>query len=161
MYSEIIVRPPTDGGEVVIQYSDMTSLLAFEDNSVDLVWSGQSIEHVPEDAAFRMVSEAFRVLRPGGIFALDTPNGLITSLHSATADLSVVHPEHFKEYTPAELTTILIAAGFSIEQSFGTNHMPETKRTGAFHYRDFVYGAPSSPDIEACYSQFHITRKPL
>ena len=160
LYTEIIVRPFSEGGEVVVQYSDMTNLAGFEDGSVDLVWSGQSIEHVPEDAALKMVAESYRVLRPGGIFALDTPNGLITSLHAFTAGLKVIHPEHFIEYTPERLMQIIQAAGFRIEMSFGTNHMPQTSRSGVFNYADFVYGVPTSQDVRACYSQFHIARKP-
>jgi predicted SAM-dependent methyltransferase len=68
MYKEVVVDTDCDGGEVVIKYGDMTELDAFDDCSVDFVWSGQSIEHVPFDAGLRMCRAIYRVLRPGGSF---------------------------------------------------------------------------------------------
>ncbi|MGB3625714.1 MAG: class I SAM-dependent methyltransferase [Henriciella sp.] len=157
---EVEVDNSTSEGDVSILYCDMTKLSAFDDGTIDLVWSGQSIEHVPEEAAVRMAEEAFRVLRPGGVFALDTPNGSITSVHAASAGLEVVHPEHFKEYSFSAMVDMLSSSGFAVENTFGTNHMPETVRTGVFDYRDFVVGARIHPLPEECYSQFHVCRKP-
>ncbi len=46
--------------------------LPFEDNSFDVVFAGEVIEHVFD--VDRMVSEARRVLRAGGSFVVTTPN---------------------------------------------------------------------------------------
>ena len=46
--------------------------MKFEDNSFDFVVSSEVIEHTLDPR--RAVSELARVLRPGGIFALTTPN---------------------------------------------------------------------------------------
>ena len=160
MYSEITVDDASALGEVSVLFADMTKLDPFENESVDLVWSGQSIEHVPFESAKNMIKEAFRVLRPGGCFALDTPNGAITSIHAQTSGLEVVHPEHFIEYTVDQMTEMLSAEGFDIESSFGTSHMPVTFRNRVFNYTDFVLGSQIHPNPEECYSQFHICRKP-
>jgi hypothetical protein len=51
--------------------------------SFDLVYSGQSIEHVTESEGDTVMREVFRVLAPGGWFCLDTPNGPVWRLRSA------------------------------------------------------------------------------
>ena len=54
MYANIVIEDKLASGELIIHYGDMTKLDAFEDGSFDLVWSGQSIEHVPLEAGERM-----------------------------------------------------------------------------------------------------------
>ena len=60
----------------------MVDLGRYEDGSFDLVYSGQSIEHVSEAQGEQVAREAFRVLAPGGWFCLDTPNGPVWRLRS-------------------------------------------------------------------------------
>lgn len=81
-YSRIVLEAPEAGGQVSIVYGDMTQPDMIPDESMDLAWSGQSIEHVPVDAARKMCRSVFRVLRPGGWFCLDTPNRLVTTIHT-------------------------------------------------------------------------------
>jgi ubiquinone/menaquinone biosynthesis C-methylase UbiE len=45
--------------------------LPFEDNSVDYVVAGETIEHLDEPKMF--VDEALRILKPGGYLAISTP----------------------------------------------------------------------------------------
>jgi len=59
----------------------MTSLEQFSDSSFDLVWSGQSIEHVEPCAAARMCREALRALRPN-VIAHDPEDGYILYFQS-------------------------------------------------------------------------------
>ena len=66
MYANIVIEDTLASGELIIHYGDMTKLDAFEDESFDLVWSGQSIEHVPLEAGERMCREAHRVLKRAG-----------------------------------------------------------------------------------------------
>ena len=61
-------------GPVRYRYHSMTELSSIDSASFDLVYSGQSIEHVPIGAADVVLREIHRVLRPGGYLALDTPN---------------------------------------------------------------------------------------
>lgn len=81
-YKEIVIDNECELGEVIVRYADMTNLAGIEDSSINFVWSGQSIEHVSQDLGKRMCKEAFRVLRKGGSFCLDTPNRLITQIHT-------------------------------------------------------------------------------
>ncbi|PWU22743.1 hypothetical protein C5B42_05120 [Candidatus Cerribacteria bacterium 'Amazon FNV 2010 28 9'] len=48
--------------------------LPFPDNSLDVVYAGELIEHLSPQLLFSFFQEAFRVLKPGGLFLLTTPN---------------------------------------------------------------------------------------
>ena len=77
-----------------------------EDGTVDLVYAGEVIEHLwPEDVV-GFLAESHRVLKPGGLLALDSPNRDVTAL----ADWN--HIEHTLELTPAEIRMLLTRAGF-------------------------------------------------
>lgn len=66
------------------------------DNTFDYVVSFQVIEHIPDDKLF--VQELQRVLKPGGLLLLTTPN----RLRSLTRN-----PWHVREYTAPELSSLL------------------------------------------------------
>ena len=66
-----------------------------EDNSFDSIVSFQVIEHVNEDANY--LKEIHRVLKPGGVAVLTTPNIKKTLSRN---------PWHVREYTAAELTEL-------------------------------------------------------
>jgi SAM-dependent methyltransferase len=80
--------------------------LQFPDASFDMVVSFEVIEHVEKPQAF--LHEIRRVLRPGGIAVLSTPNGLVSAANGKLSD-----PTHLREYSPTEFETELHTAGFS------------------------------------------------
>jgi len=158
MYRDLAFKAGNPG--VSIHYCDMTDLRDFDDESFDLVWSGQSIEHVERAAAARMCREARRVLRPGGHFCLDTPNRGITEIHTRSVGGGFVHPDHKHEYRVGELRELLVASGFVIEAEKGICEMPNTRATGEFDYGDFVLGNPIANDPEDGYILFfHCTKR--
>jgi predicted SAM-dependent methyltransferase len=53
---------------------DLRLSLPFEDESVSFVFAEHFIEHVSRDDASRLMSDLFRVLRPGGVVRLVTPD---------------------------------------------------------------------------------------
>ena len=68
------------------------------DASVDVVVSFETIEHVPNPSAF--LDECRRVLRPGGLIIISTPNGSVySSIHN--------NPFHCSEMTEADFLGIL------------------------------------------------------
>ena len=137
----------------------MTLLEDFEDGSFDLVWSGQSIEHVDSHAGARMCREALRVLKPGGYFCLDTPNRGITEIHTRDVGGGLIHPEHQHEYRANELRSLLLDSGFDIEVERGVCEMPRTLATGRFHYDDFVLGNVITADPADAYILYFQCRK--
>lgn len=70
-------------------------LSAFADNSFDAVVSFQVIEHIQDDHLF--LKEIHRVLKPGGIALLTTPNRPLSLSRN---------PWHIREYTAQELTNL-------------------------------------------------------
>ena len=157
-YRDVQVESPS--GSVLIHYGDMTELDAFESESFDLVWSGQSIEHVPVEAARRMCAEAMRVLRPGGRFCLDTPNRTLTYIHTRDWHGGFIHPDHKYEYRAPELRELVEQAGFEVLSEVGICEMPETVRTNNFHYSDFVLGNVLTDRVDEAYLLYLDCRKP-
>ena len=140
-------RLETHLGPVTFRYHSMTDLGGLPDGSFDLVYSGQSIEHVTEEEADKVLLEARRVLRPGGILALDTPNGPVGRLRSAT----FVDPDHKVEYSHAELSAKLEAAGFRIVRAHGLNHAGRSVADGQFDMAVTAANWGLFDDVERCY----------
>jgi ubiquinone/menaquinone biosynthesis C-methylase UbiE len=85
--------------------------LPFEDNSFDLVWSSEVIEHVADTA--RWLSEVRRVLAPGGRLLLTTPaHGRVRVALSGVERFSDPLGDHLHLYTQASLRTLLESFGF-------------------------------------------------
>jgi SAM-dependent methyltransferase len=129
----------------------MTDLSGIADASVDLVFSGQSIERVTEEQANGVFQEALRVLRPGGHFCLDTPNARLTRIQSPSA---LIHPEHKKEYYVPELKAKLTQFGFSITAAKGICPMPVSLASRSFDVREMTRNCGLSDDPETCYVFF-------
>ncbi|MCV7286484.1 class I SAM-dependent methyltransferase [Mycolicibacterium wolinskyi] len=90
--------------------------LPLADNSVDVVVNFQVIEHLWDQAQF--VAECYRVLRPGGVFLVSTPNRITFSPGRDTP----LNPFHTRELNAAELTELLVTAGFTLESMLGVFH---------------------------------------
>ena len=74
------------------------------DGGFDVVVALETIEHVQNDVQF--VEELARVLNPGGILLLSTPNRLITNPATSITDRPL-NPLHVREYTRRELGSLL------------------------------------------------------
>jgi SAM-dependent methyltransferase len=81
--------------------------------SVDVVATLQVIEHVWNHREF--LGECLRVLRPGALLVVTTPNRLTFS----PGREEPVNPFHTKEFTAAELTALLAAHGCTVTAVYG------------------------------------------
>lgn len=82
------------------------------DNSVDLVYSNQLMEHLHPEDAIDQLREIYRIISPGGYYICITPNRV-----SGPHDVSKYFDEvatcfHLKEYTTKELKDIFEEVGF-------------------------------------------------
>jgi SAM-dependent methyltransferase len=93
---------------------DLAFDVPFPDATFGAVFSNQVIEHVPRPAQERMISEAFRVLRPGGQVLIISP-----CRHYEPARLDKYH---IALLTPSELKAMVEAAGF-VNVNMGYNRM--------------------------------------
>lgn len=68
------------GGRYYYLQHDQTTLLPLQDSSVDWVFSEHFIEHIQPSQAIAWLAELYRVMRPGGIARISTPDlGLYVS----------------------------------------------------------------------------------
>ena len=144
-------------GTVRVLYTSLTDLSAIPSNHLDLVWVGQVVEHISETDLKIALAEIRRVLRPGGHFCFDTPNGILTRIHSPH---QLIHPEHKKEYRPEELRALLAEFNFEIKEELGMASMPRTHRTGVFSYEEMVLNTGFSRDLDSCYLIYFCCSKP-
>jgi SAM-dependent methyltransferase len=86
--------------------------------SVDVVANLQVIEHLWDQPGF--LAECWRVLRPGGHLLVTTPNRITFSPGRDTP----LNPFHTRELSAAELTSLLVAAGFDVPLMAGLRHGP-------------------------------------
>lgn len=75
--------------------SNFPPLSDIEDNSFDTIISFQVIEHIQDDNQY--ISEIDRILRPGGVALITTPNIKMTLTRN---------PWHVREYTSEELNNL-------------------------------------------------------
>ena len=142
-------------GPVEYFYQSMTNLQPIMDDSVDLVYSGQSIEHVTVEDAQLVYKEVMRVLKPGGYFCLDTPNGRLTRIQQD----ELIDPDHEIEYTHHELSTNLNQAGFTILEAKGLNYAGDIKHRSEFSETKIASNCGIYSDIENCYILAYICQK--
>ncbi len=91
--------------------------LPLADGSVDAVVNFQVIEHLWDQSAF--VAECRRVLRPGGLLLMSTPNRITFSPGRDTP----LNPFHTRELSAAELTDLLTdGGGFEVREMLGVFH---------------------------------------
>lgn len=101
-------EPPDLPDNVTWIANTASDMSAVEAATVDLIFSGQNLEHLwPEDVA-GFVLEAARVLRPGGHLVMDSPNRLITAAQGWS------HPQHTIELTCDEAAQLAQLAGFDV-----------------------------------------------
>jgi hypothetical protein len=153
-YPDIIQTPQ---GPIRYVYRSMIDLSEFADGSVDLVYSGESIEHVTRTEARQACREAYRVLRPGGSFCLDTPNRAVTRLQCPT---SFINPDHKHEYTHPELAALLEEVGFVIREAKGLCLAAESVQQEKFLPDECIRNEGIYDDIACSYLLYYRCEKP-
>lgn len=97
------------------------------DDAVDVVANLQVIEHLWDQPGF--LAECARVLRPGGLLLVTTPNRITFSPGRDTP----LNPFHTRELAAAELAELLADAGFDVRQMLGLHHGPALRELDAAH----------------------------
>ncbi len=142
-------------GPVRYAYHSMTDLGRYPEETFDLVYSGQTIEHVRPEEADHVLGEVHRVLRSGGHLAVDTPNARATR---AQQD-EFIDPDHKVEYTHAEMVAKLEQAGFVIREAKGLNYLGRSLAAGGFSAEETAANAGIFAQPEDCYLLAYLCQK--
>lgn len=124
MMGDICTRRLKDGGLerfAWIQLFDYT--LPFADASFDAILCFETVEHFSRPE--RLVMELGRVIRPGGVMVLTTPNLLWEPIHALAAITELHHsegPHRFIRYK--RLQKMVADAGFQVEAAETTVAIP-------------------------------------
>ena len=97
------------------------------DASVDVVVNFQVIEHLWDQPQF--ITECLRLLRPGGLLLMSTPNRITFTPGSDTP----LNPFHTRELNAAELRQLLEDGGFTVDGMYGVFHGPRLAEMDARH----------------------------
>lgn len=87
-------------------FDDMTKS-SLPDSTFDCVVAVEVLEHVERDDLF--VKEVYRVLKPGGVFVMTTPNGDF---------VKNTNPDHVRHYTRELLLTVLSSCFKTVEVEY-------------------------------------------
>lgn len=86
----------------------------FSENFFDVIVMGGVVEHLPAPLLF--LRQASKLLRPGGLLYVTTPNGRGISAWVLGIDWTVVAPpEHLQLFSPQSLRLVLNQHGFAVE----------------------------------------------
>lgn len=128
-------------------HQDVFSWLAEQaDSSFDGVFSAHLIEHLPYPKVIELIEQSYRILEPGGIILLVTPN--VRSVFSHL-EMFYLHFGHITFYHPRLVSFFLDHAGFADAQ-FGENPQtasplfPEARRIKTDR-PEFVAGLEPAP----------------
>jgi predicted SAM-dependent methyltransferase len=146
---------PSPLGTVKYRYHSMTDLSRYDDAGFDLVYSGQSIEHVTEEEGDLVLKQVHRLLRPGGHLALDTPNGRATRLQQD----EFVDPDHKVEYTHEQMMEKLARAGFTVIDAKGLNYLGRALERGVWDPDEAAANTGLHAEIRDCYILCYVARK--
>jgi O-antigen chain-terminating methyltransferase len=112
--------------ELIVEHADLLNYLSRVPNkSVCLVTSFHVIEHLSFDVLFTMMQEIFRILIPGGIMILETPNpeNVLVASHTFYHDFS-----HRAPITPTSIEFLAKYHGFIDTQILRRNPYPDKDR---------------------------------
>jgi 2-polyprenyl-3-methyl-5-hydroxy-6-metoxy-1,4-benzoquinol methylase len=103
--------------------ADIQSGLDYPDASFDLAFCSEVIEHVTSPEI--LASEINRVLKPGGLLVLSTPNSAfwlyrLLGLFGYTVG-ELQHPKHFQFFSRRSLIKLLESKNLRAKRSFGRN----------------------------------------
>lgn len=127
---------------VPIHFRQMNATgMAFESDSMDLIFSSQFLHELSIKDIRRYLAEAWRVLRPGGLLLTMElpPNRLLAPYDQFYLDWDCYYNREpfYRAFRDAEATTLLASAAFDVTQYFQFT-VPQYWRTSAQEFREQI-----------------------
>jgi SAM-dependent methyltransferase len=127
-----------------VAYADaLAHLRSLPGSSLGAVTAFHMVEHMPFDIVLAVVDEGLRVLRPGGLLILETPNPANLLVGANTFYLD---PTHLKPYPSPMLHFFVEARGFSEVRVLDLHpypaavHLPDDTTGVAARLNTYLYG---------------------
>jgi SAM-dependent methyltransferase len=104
-----------------------------EEASLDVVFAGEVIEHIFDD--WRFLRQIYRVLRPGGVIALTTPNLFFLAnrlvMPFGRMPYFAYAPFHYHLYSRPTLVELVRECGFEVRRVTSSHVLVSTRRNRA------------------------------
>ena len=116
------------------------------DGSLGGVFSSQVVEHLPPERLTDLMERIARVLRPGGVVVIETPNPatFATHVHSFWRD-----PTHTRPVPDVALAFAARTAGLVVEDVLFTSPLPDEERLQP------ILQQPADPELKAVVDGFN------
>lgn len=127
----------------------ISALNGFENESVSMVSAFHLVEHIPFEVLRTLISEAHRVLKPGGLLIMETPNP--ENIMVGTSNF-YLDPTHTRPIPPGLLKFLPQFYGFLNVTVLGLQESPALREKMSPSLRDVLGGA--SPDYAVIAQKF-------
>ncbi len=125
----------------VISHDFEKSKLPYDDSLFDAIYFTEVLEHIAVKNPVDILTDFLRVLKPGGLFVLSTPNICnISNIYALLKGKNIFWPNdmfyggldrHNREYTPDEVSDVVTQAGFKNITMYGFNCHSNWRKDGA------------------------------
>jgi ubiquinone/menaquinone biosynthesis C-methylase UbiE len=100
--------------------------IPLSDQSIDAIVSAHTIEHIERGQQWGFVKELYRILKPGGIAIIATPDRQVWEWQG----IAGMHEGHVGEITKEELIEVIQMAGFTNVRVYGQRVVHSSKNQG-------------------------------
>lgn len=125
-----VVSHPVPGIEIIVQDLSLTPQIPIAAGYFDVITMLAVVEHIAYASVLSILSEVYRILRPGGVFIMTTPTSLAVPVLKILAMLGMVSPveieDHKEVYNYGKILPVLRQAGFAhnrVQRGYFEAHM--------------------------------------